>query len=379
MRLTISVLVALVTIPFVLAISPNPNYEYHLPNLYDVSSSDPSNDRSSDPSDPSSDPLSGPQSGWADHLQAQLAQPWPLKNNRHRIKYCYANKATKDALECRMQDAMTLWQNALGGPPSAMARYSLFFKATKDKDHKDLFCYPDFQDMDHKGTWNTAIKEDVLAVFTSSQEGISHATVGFRPGQAMEMVVDHGAEAAVVAHELGHVMGMIHEQSRSDRDTYIKFYCENIKGYQEALNAIKQDPDALAQLAKNNPPVADDKKEEWFINKICNTMFWSRKYEFLAYAYLKGDGMVGIPVDGDWGFDFDSIMLYSSFQTAASSLCDYMKDFCVMLRKTTVNGQETLSTFDSKSKPSLRDAQFVRKWYPWVGEQVPKTSQKRWD
>jgi len=72
--------------------------------------------------------------------------------------------------------------------------------------------------------------------FTRVQDGSCSSYVGVKGGEQL-VRLDSRCSALAIAHELGHAIGLYHEQSRADRDYYIRIYYENLdRRWQDAYD-----------------------------------------------------------------------------------------------------------------------------------------------
>ena len=69
---------------------------------------------------------------------------------------------------------------------------------------------------------------DYVLFQKGTDPGACYSYVG-RVGGAQSIDVEDGCSAGTLAHELGHALGLWHEQSRGDRNTYVNIYWENIE------------------------------------------------------------------------------------------------------------------------------------------------------
>lgn len=163
---------------------------------------------------------------------------------------------------------------------------------------------------------------------------------------------------------------MTHEAQRTDRtslslpspitlppncplgDNYIVYRCNAVQGFLAAMSAA----------------IADGTPAPDAFTKLCENSAFALKYKFPGWLYTKGSGFMGIPIDGDGGFDYDSIMMYPSWGYALQpDECkngDMLK--CPIAGLVMQNGVKVGETLlQWATKPSRRDVEFVRKYYPW--------------
>jgi len=154
----------------------------------------------------------------------ELSDAWP--NNT--IPYTFDPNITSESKEYLMQ-AMNAWQEKtiINFKPRTNQRQYVIFKNDPNVSSSYVGCYP-------------------------------------YGGQTLSMKTE-GSHYGTALHELGHLIGLIHEHSRSDRNNYINVLYDNIKGNLQS--------------------------------------------EFRSY-YVLDNKLVG-------NFDFTSIMLYSSYNSAA--------------------------------------------------------------
>ena len=83
-------------------------------------------------------------------------------------------------------------------------------------------------------------EEDFVLFDASDERGCFSESVGFKKGMTV-INLGHAVchSQRTIMHELGHILGLWHEQARPDRDNYVKIHTENIEDGKEQ-NFAKQ-------------------------------------------------------------------------------------------------------------------------------------------
>ncbi|KAH7094348.1 hypothetical protein FB567DRAFT_585730 [Paraphoma chrysanthemicola] len=183
---------------------------------------------------------------------------WPANNEGYtQIPVCYVNADIRDKISRIVNQAHQKWINKLGSAGATNGhRYSGLFE-TLDNNGKGELCYTDRQ----QTLWNRKVRSDSLRIDMVLRTQNTRATRGYLPREWKNSIYRHRMDVGwmdtgydetlaihSVAHELGHVFGLVHEHQRSDRDQYVHFRCEHLAGYQEASRIVSQHPGLTMEI-----------------------------------------------------------------------------------------------------------------------------------
>ncbi|KAK5119485.1 hypothetical protein LTR85_007585 [Meristemomyces frigidus] len=262
--------------------------------------------------------------------------PWPVTCNRRGkdtvtvLKYCFVGQRDADNLN-------VLLAHAISGYAYAMYVSTLWFQLDDHcKGNPHVYC----------DSWG--IDDDTLRIVDSSTadpsepetdwvnyylregwdldngpgDGNSLASAGydyysrFKAGRHRlffghwnkDMIGNEEARytaTATLMHELGHVIGLLHEHQRPDRDQYLQFNCHNLEGYKEAKEQLMEDvynifPKGMTYMER--------------VNALCTTYDAAKAYLPQALDFARDDKM-GVYQEQVYSrsYDYDSIMHYPSY------------------------------------------------------------------
>src|ERR1700683_4643153 len=131
--------------------------------------------------------------------------------------------------------------------------------------------------------WNSSLGPNYVDInlSASNTSGVCEANEGYEAIPAQPMTGSTNCSVGTILHEMGHVIGLWHEQSRSDRDTYVTINYNNvIKG------------------SWSNFQIVTDNEQ------ILSAYDYASVMQYIPYAFTRNGGVViesipaGIPLGG---------------------------------------------------------------------------------
>jgi hypothetical protein len=262
--------------------------------------------------------------------------PWPLVCDGQSVRYCFADARSQKNLENNVNEAVARW---------AHATIHTSMQIIPDNEDSLLCSGPDIRSdalvisdltKDNDKAWNYGPDCPTDSASTGydygSQERGRHR-LDFCHLDPQDIKGTSAKAVVSMMHELGHAIGLQHENQRDDRDKYLKFKCEVLFGYKEAQHLTDiderghfdddQDAEERMLLAYEDDDVASDYLPASLpfirgMNHRLETQLPKWKPKAISFSKL---------------FDYDSIMMYNSHANVQDSLNGSKPENWVLSRK----------------------------------------------
>ena len=251
--------------------------------------------------------------------------PWPLICDSQSVRYCFADARSQKNLESIVNQAVARWAHAtLNSNLQIIPDNEEALLCGSPEVRPDALVITDMT-KDNNQAWNHGPEcptDSASTGYDYSSKTSGRHRLDFCHLDPQDITGTEARAVQAMMHELGHAIGLQHEHQRDDRETFIKFHCDKLEGYEDAKHKAEIDESAYFE---------DDDDLDTRMLLTCDDDEIASDYLPAAVAFIPGKQHRLSDEKPKWKgykysqlFDYDSIMMYNSHANTPSNV-DGMK------------------------------------------------------